>query len=557
MSEGLLLDKKTEKVYLGDWLYNAGIVGFIRIINNGGDKNKISDFVKVNDNSIEFDRDKLEGFSEKFFETAIKQYGRYDRLVEDLPNFVKEINDFNGELSNNLKRLVDIADTVKRRLNFTLLKEKLKDNYIALPNKKAVEDNPQIVLDTIKEVLDILKNDYKDFREADTKIYLSRFFGKNNSESKGKLNTFKKYFEESIVNNTNKPATKGRGKKKIEFQCVNCERIAKKDVITDTRIGTFAGIGSVNEAWNFGPYLRLCEICELIYFCIFAGFTDVSRGKEKLYYFVNHDISIQDLIDDNHILQSVLSKGAKDNILFDYFTEYLHIQKEKSKHTLKNISFIELDNPNGIMPKVYSLNLDKTKAMFIHNYHDKFNKLAKAYYKVKDSSKNILRELVEHFLLNSLSYNQIYWLAKIYMTVAEGKSDYYKAYFNTYHIQNYMLIIALYNKIILQGESSMADFEKSVWFIYNKGKELMIKLRQNQAENKISTIVLSLLNALRVGDVNKFMEVIVRVYMAYGLDIPSTFVEGLTNKDSFYAYGYSFVNGLLAKEKTNKEASNV
>jgi CRISPR-associated protein Cst1 len=121
------------------------------------------------------------------------------------------------------------------------------------------------------------------------------------------------------------------------------------------------------------------------------------------------------------------------------------------------------------------------------------------------------------------------------------------------------VIIRFFEKI--EGGNNMEEIieGKGLWNIYYEGQDLKKVLIEKKAENKIDSIAYKLLNALRVGDINTFMDVLIRVYMGYNREIPSSFVKGLKEKKFFYAYGYSFLNGLLGKEKTetkNKEAEN-
>ena len=538
-----------ERVYLGDWLYNAGIVCFIKIISHGNE-DQISQYVTIEDNYIEFDREKLKGFSEKFFKKALEQFGRYDSLIKDFNDYL------NNDEANNTNKEKQL-ENIKRKLNFSLMKVKLKDRNIPLPDKKNLSNNPEILSETIVKVLEILNSDYKDFLESDTQIYLRNIYGQksflNPSCNKDRMKKFKEDFEDKITNEKNK---------KAKHQCIICDRIAKADTYADTGIGSFIGLNydSLNQLWNFTSKLPLCDICELIYFCSFAGFLDTSRGKDIL-YFINHDSSVDDLKKDNYLLQKILDKNNRNNLLLEYFTEYyLKLQDQKSKNINKNISFIELNISNEIMPKVFSLQLSREKSNFLKDHYDLFNHLSKASYKTKDTSKYLLKEIIGQYLMDLLSYNYIYWLIKVYIYSKEGKTNYYHAYFNSFHLQNYLMIITLYNKIIRTGGKPMEDmdkFKKSVWFIHNKGKELTKKLKEQDADNKVSSIVFKLLSALRVGDKNKFMEVIARIYMTYKLDIPTTFVDGFIHTENFYAYGYSFVNGLLATDqKDNKGDHN-
>ena len=98
--------------------------------------------------------------------------------------------------------------------------------------------------------------------------------------------------------------------------------------------------------------------------------------------------------------------------------------------------------------------------------------------------------------------------------------------------------------------------EKELWDIYKKGKELAKKLEDSNAENKIQSIAYRLLNALRVGNVNQFMDVLIRTYMAYRKTIPSSFVKIISNQQNFRSIGYSFLNGLLGNVENESENGN-
>jgi len=86
-----------------------------------------------------------------------------------------------------------------------------------------------------------------------------------------------------------------------------------------------------------------------------------------------------------------------------------------------------------------------------------------------------------------------------------------------------------------------------------QGKNLLERLKERDAENKIQSIAYKLLNALKIGDTNQFMDVMMRVHMAYDLEVPGLLIKALQDKDNFYLLGYSFLNGLLGKENKLQE----
>ena len=65
--------------------------------------------------------------------------------------------------------------------------------------------------------------------------------------------------------------------------------------------------------------------------------------------------------------------------------------------------------------------------------------------------------------------------------------------------------------------------------------------------------IYQLLNALSVGNVERFMEVIMRVYCSTRLQVPDAFIEFLKDRDTFTEYGYAFLLGLQGSHYEKKE----
>ena len=200
------------------------------------------------------------------------------------------------------------------------------------------------------------------------------------------------------------------------------------------------------------------------------------------------------------------------------------------------------------MPKVYSFNISREKAEFLKENKEKFKVLSRTFYQIKKDRISILPQIIEKVLDNSLNYNYLNRLIKFYIQNSSN-SEYYKTNINSYQLETLNLLIKKFlEKVIFKGVGEMEITDRELWFIYKKGVELADKLKKSNAENKIQSIAYKLLNALRIGDTNQFMDVLIRTYMAYSEDTPSTFVKAIYDKRIFYPLGYSFLNGLLGKE---------
>lgn len=145
-----------------------------------------------------------------------------------------------------------------------------------------------------------MKNNRSLFLERDVQTFLRNILGQssflNKSKNKDQLITFKKDFEDPLFNSSN-PVSK-------KESCLHCNQYqAKKKTIFSSGLVPYLGLNqdSTNFTWNFNPNLPICEFCEIIYFCHFAGYT---KGFfPKTYLLVNDDTSIQELWRKNQLLR--------------------------------------------------------------------------------------------------------------------------------------------------------------------------------------------------------------------------------------------------------------
>ena len=114
------------KVYLNDWFYNAGIVGFLRIL----EVNEYEFAIRKN-NYIEFDTESLRNFHKYYFNYFFKRYN-VTESVKNRTNYAFEY------LENNIETPLENEEEKQR-------KDKIKTN------KKYIKDIVKKQLDKIKK----------------------------------------------------------------------------------------------------------------------------------------------------------------------------------------------------------------------------------------------------------------------------------------------------------------------------------------------------------------------------------------------------------------------
>lgn len=172
------------KVYLNDWFYNAGIVGFLRILEKNHDE-----FAIKRNNYIEFDTESLRKFHKYYFKYFFQKYN----VAENVENRTKNSFDY---LENNIEVILENKDKEKER------KDKIKSN------KKYIKDTIKKQLDKIKKIdentYEEMKEQYERIEKSSTKQEIIEIkeklisdIEKDNINKRLTLNLFK-----SILSNT-------------------------------------------------------------------------------------------------------------------------------------------------------------------------------------------------------------------------------------------------------------------------------------------------------------------------------------------------------------------
>lgn len=322
----------------------------------------------------------------------------------------------------------------------------------------------------------------------------------------------------------------------------------------NTGIVNFLGANKDNKNffWNFKPQLPICEICELMYFCIFAALTEFRVGQTKRFYFVDKSTSVLELYQANKLFMEIMSKEEnllKDKGILNFINDYLLLKlREESKFALTNVLFVEIDL-SSVAPKVYGFNISKQKAEFVTSNYEFFENVVGTKITVKDNTLYPFHELLQRFLNNTLSFQFVSFLESQFISSKKVNSK-IKTNLSPYRLQMFNIITYKFLKSIKRGEMLMD--EKSLWRMYFFGQELKKTFLKSGAENKITSLAYRLISALRIGDINTFMNLVIRTYMNYNMEVPALFVSCINDKDNFCALGYSFVNGLLGSERDER-----
>lgn len=566
------------RITIGNWLYNAGIVGFLRILREKG----ISYNDVINDGIVSLTQDMLEGFEEAYFKIALKN--QYETLL-------------------TIKEQGKIRETFKEKLNANF--DKIKDEYLS--KLKGIEKSDitfkeysnkvvSVVEDYFGEILKIFENSslskdraiksiQKKVEESKVKKlesiinhnvfsnYFGNFYFNKSSlcNPKGSMNRIKAFKDEYVTNaietletnNTDGVACRFCNQNKVNLKVKN-----QKDLpVFNEGLFSISGV-SIDKFKNFFynaiPDLFICSVCELILLCSFAGLNKkpyrlVTSDKTD-YIFVNMP-SLELLAEENDALKGFydsFSENVKDSIYEHVLQDILLKEKrKKSKWVLQNVFFVELktsarkDTGKPVL-KYFHIGKDIAELFSSEKVIDSLRNVKGTLNLQKNMWVNIKSEAIKQLLENDSLYPLVY--KNLRGILDNGKGNSYNSFVLAFVQTAKRQINIHYSKGgELMDSKQVYGILKGQFF--EKGKQDFADLPLDKRE-RLSYRLLSL---IRTGKYAEFYEAIMKLYISAGNPIPETLLGLLNTKDTidFEAKAYAFMSGFLQDVKKPVDVTNL
>ncbi len=578
------MDEKIE-LKLKDYLFNAGLLGFINIL---GEETKNNGELEIDNKNrlIRFSPKVLENFEYKYFDFFIKRYGKtltYGKILE----FEKYIDEFeeNGEKIKSINELKMINDKItffkakiksesyKKAYDFIekngtnkILEMEKELKKIKEPKENVNEisdDDVKNNLKIMKEIIDFFKKKITD-KEGNAKNYLAAknvayviinnawssvsFLNRANS-AKDIYEEYKSYFVEPALEYIN------ADKSKFKYKCTISNMPMKdyKNTLGFLNDTGFDVSRKPSHVWNFVNDIAVTPLVTLIYSCVPAGF--IYGADKGIFVNANHNIDQLYKIN-NGIAYNILEDKSeeKDINLYKNLLKEIKKEKDNTKYKLSDIQIVKLEEGHykftllsrGIL-KLLSENKEKLDDLL-----DKWYLIDRRYFYLYDTTITELLNNQNLFsLINKLCY---YKISKI------------KLYCKLKNIEDLLKInldyIRRLNKMDNQGivekeeskKTSEELTEKDIFYIRRDAmifREEYIKKSGN--DKKIGSLLYRLQNALRINNVDMFMDALISAHAYAGKNISSLFAKALLNDENFQTLGHGFLLGLLGEDKSKNE----
>ena len=578
------MDEKIE-LKLKDWLFNAGLIGLMNIL---GEEAKDNGKLEIDDKNrlIRFSPKVLENFEYKYFDFFIKRYGKtltYGKILE----FEKYIDEFeeNGEKIRSINELKMINDKI------TFFKAKIKsesykkaydfiekngtDKILGLEKelkkiKEPKENVYEISMENVKnnfkimkEIIDFFKKKIMD-EEGNIKNYLAAkniayviinnawssvsFLNKANAV-KDIYEEYKSYFVEPALEYIN------ANKSKFKYKCTISNMPMKdyKNTLGFLNDTGFDVNRKPSHVWNFVNDIAVTPLVILIYSCVPAGF--IYGADKGIFVNANHNIDQLYKIN-NGIAYNILEDESEEKNINLYKNLLKEIKKEKdnTKYELSDIQIVKFEEG-----------------------HYKFTLLSRNILKLLSENKEKLDDLLDKWYLIDRRYFYLYDTAITELLNNQNlfslinKLCYYKIsktklYCKLKNIEDLLKINLDYirrlkkmdkQEIVEKEESKKISEELTEKDIFYIRRDAMIfreeYIRKSGNDKKIGSLLYRLQNALRINNVDMFMDALISAHAYAGKNISSLFAKALLNDENFQTLGHGFLLGLLGEDKSKNE----
>lgn len=553
---------------MSDWLYNAGIVGLVNALQFNKDK------VEITNNSVKIDVSVLENFEEKYFNYLSNKYlvfTSWYRIID----FQNKINSIKEKDSYTQ----DDVDTINNQIDF--LKTKLSSNsYIKAYGN--IKDKEIDLVQKSKELKKITKKKKQTFDDIKTDIntqiliieriisFVNKPVAKKHLIAKDLTYTLISNFwsDRSFLHRTKSDSDifkefnsyfisgiceyNAEDKSKAKFSCFSCDRKINKlnDSHNLTWIQNIGADGNkkASHFWDLNRDDFICPICNLVYCCIPLGFTFLKGNG----LFVNNNATMKTLLKSNKFVLKADSrileleyKSFKN--IADAFSKY---EIENMKNKLNNIQVIKIDT-SSVTPYTFNI-LSKDMVSFLIKNSKKFNFLLDKkilWYTDSNNKKHyvyLYKEIIDKMYKNQNLFSLIDF--SLNKCAREG----YRG------LEEIQMLLSINNEFLQKGgEINLNMNSKKIYRIRCLGNELRHHYEVIGSLNKINGLHYRLLNAVKVKDTNRFLDTIINAYAYIGKEIPTVFLECLSDGDMFQTIGYAFILGLLGeKSNFNKDGGN-
>ena len=550
------------KLLIGDFLKNAGLVGLKYLLDASDAEEEIDYGITEDKQGLWLDRQFAVNadWTDMYFKAFVKRYGEltnYQVILDKIGDILEKAGQPEWDkkaCKEDLKFINEKMLSNSYQSGFANMKDQIEnpDVYELLKSHKLKENmEKEELCARLRQLTIFLQQPLcKETFSMKSIIYnyINRFWdGKSFLLRANASKNMKSVFDVDFSEPFRKYATADH--KKAKDMCIDCDgKIDAKEKVSIAFMKDQADDLTRKRSafWNCKVDAYLCPACAFVYSLAPLGFTLAGRT----FVFVNMNQNIDLLLQANSPdgkMAVDLKRKEKDRYS-SWIAGTINLLLQEKDRELGNIQVIARGMGESDRYTFDVISKDILKLLNDKSIRNDLEQLGRyPYVKTGREYWNVH----ETVILNLLRYhNQYEVIGKLLKMALEGEGFLFKASF-VYDVQLRSSLARKKDKAMNTGGEVMNRYA-----VRERGYELrnaLLGAKGTSDDACIRGTIYQLLNALSVGNVEHFMEVIMRVYCSTRLQVPDAFIEFLKDRDTFTEYGYAFLLGLQGSHYEKKE----
>ena len=550
------------KLLIGDFLKNAGLVGLKYLLDASDAEEEIDYGITEDKQGLWLDRQFVVNadWTDMYFKAFVKRYGEltnYQVVLDKIGDILEKAGQPEWDkktCKEDLKFINEKMLSNSYQSGFANMKDQIEnpDVYELLKSHKLKENmEKEELCARLRQLTIFLQQPLcKETFSMKSIIYnyINRFWdGKSFLLRANASKDMKSVFDVDFSEPFRRYAAADH--KKAKDMCIDCAgKIDAKEKVSIAFMKDQADDLTRKRSafWNCKVDAYLCPACAFVYSLAPLGFTLAGRT----FVFVNMNQNIDLLLRANSPdgRMAIDLKREEKERYASWIARTINLLLQEKDRELGNIQVIARGMGESDRYTFDVISKDILKLLNDKSIRNDLEQLGRyPYVKTGREYWNVH----ETVILNLLRYhNQYEVIGKLLKMALEGEGFLFKASF-VYDIQLRSSLARKKDKTMNTGGEVMNRYA-----VRERGYELrnaLLGAKGTSDDVCIRGTIYQLLNALSVGNVEHFMEVIMRVYCSTRLQVPDAFIEFLKDRDTFTEYGYAFLLGLQGSHYEKKE----
>lgn len=550
------------KLLIGDFLKNAGLVGLKYLLDASDAEEEIDYGIAEDKQGLWLDRQFVVNadWTDMYFKAFVKRYGEltnYQLVLDKIGDILEKAGQPEWDkktCKEDLKFINEKLLSNSYQSGFANMKDQIEnpDVYELLKSHKLKENmEKEELCARLQQLMIFLQQPLcKETFSMKSIIYnyINRFWdGKSFLLRANASKDMKSVFDVDFSEPFRRYAAADH--KKAKDMCIDCAgKIDAKEKVSIAFMKDQADDLTRKRSafWNCKVDAYLCPACAFVYSLAPLGFT--LAGRTFVFVNMNQNIDLLLRANSSDGKMAIDLKREEKERYASWIARTINLLLQEKDRELGNIQVIARGMGESDRYTFDVISKDILKLLNDKSIRNDLEQLGRyPYVKTGREYWNVH----ETVILNLLRYhNQYEVIGKLLKMALEGEGFLFKASF-VYDIQLRSSLARKKDKTMNTGGEVMNRYA-----VRERGYELRNALlgAKGTSDNVcIRGTIYQLLNALSVGNVEHFMEVIMRVYCSTRLQVPDAFIEFLKDRDTFTEYGYAFLLGLQGSHYEKKE----